>query len=432
MHLTQTHKIAFQLYDLAWRLALPWLRRNGRLAAGYDQRILKKKLPAAPIWIQAASVGESLLAVELVRALDLHGPTAVLVTSGTRQGVDILNDNFSASAGMNRGICPRVGYFPFDRPSVMQLAVSAVRPTVMVLLETEIWPGLLLALKKAGSRVLIINARLTEKSLRRYLLWPSFWQALKPDKILAISPADAGRFARLFGRQRIEIMPNMKFDRLAVPPPGKDGSQKLKALLPSRVPFAVLASIRREEEVQVLKMIRQVLNRRPRTVIGLFPRHMHRVGNWQQRLNQAQIPWSLRTAATGPVSAGTVVLWDTIGELAAACQLAAATFVGGSLAPLGGQNFLEALAGGIIPVTGPFWENFAWVGSQIIDCGLLRVAGDWQQASARILEDLDSPPQRGEVIDKLQQFINERRGGTATACRHVVASLEDSRTARRT
>jgi 3-deoxy-D-manno-octulosonic-acid transferase len=427
MPIIWTHKIAFQLYDLGWRLALPWLRHNSRLAEGYDQRILQEGLPPADIWIQAASVGESLLAVELVHALVLRRPATVLVTSGTRQGVDILSRNFSGPPGINK---TRVGYFPFDRPGLMQAAVGAIRPAVMVLLETEIWPGLLQALKKFGSRVLIVNGRMTQKSLKRYLLLPSVWQSLKPDKILAVSPADAKRFVRLFGRQRVAIMPNMKFDRLAAPAAGKNASAALQTLLPSRIPFVVLASVRREEEALVANMIRQVLNRSPRTVIGLFPRHMHRVDSWQQRLHHAQIPCCLRSKLSGPADAGTVVVWDTIGELSAAYRLAAAAFVGGSLAPLGGQNFLEALAGGVIPVTGPWWDNFAWVGTQITDSGLLKVAADWRQAADRILENLAIPVQREHVTEQLRQFINAHRGGTATACGLIADFLENNRRAR--
>ncbi len=425
----RTHKIAFQLYDLGWRLALPWLRRNHRLAEGYEQRTLKKGLPAADIWIQAASVGESFLAVELVRALELSHPVTVLVTSGTRQGIDVLTRGFSDLPAANKRARTQVRYFPFDQPSLMQTAVGSIQPAVMVLLETEIWPGLLQALKNSGSKVLIINGRMTDKSLKRYRLWPSVWRALQPDKILVISPAEAKRFASLFGPERVEIMANMKFDRLAAPVAGNDAQNALQTLLPPESPFLVLASIRREEEALVAKIIRQVIARRPRAIIGLFPRHMHRVDGWQQRLDQAKIRWCLRSETVGRVPPGTVVVWNTIGELLSAYQLGASAFVGGSLAPLGGQNFLEALVSGIIPVIGPWWENFAWVGLEIIDSGLLKVAHDWKEAAELLLKNLDRPPARETVIEKALHFVNARRGGTATACHCIVASLGNNQTA---
>jgi len=428
MSTASTHEIAFQLYDLAWRLALPWLRRSSRLAWGYDQRSLRRQLPAADIWIQAASVGEAYLAVELVPSLAAARPAAVLATSGTRQGVEVLAANLPRSIpeSGDRRLDVQVGCFPFDRPALMQAAVKQVRPQVMVLLETEIWPGLLNGLKQSGSRVLIVNGRMSPGSLKRYRLWPTFWRRLSPDKILAVSPSDADRFARLFGGARVQIMPNMKFDRLPSPAAGSGRSAALKPLLPPGTPFIVLASIRRAEEAPVAKLIQRLLERRPQALIGLFPRHMHRVAAWQRRLDRLAISAGRRSCIDAPAGAGTVLIWDTIGELAAAYRLAGAAFVGGSLAPLGGQNFLEALAGGVIPVSGPWWDNFAWVGRQIVDDGLLRVAADWRQAADLILMDLDSPPRREQVAARLEQFIGARRGGTATACRHIIAGLENN------
>jgi 3-deoxy-D-manno-octulosonic-acid transferase len=123
------------------------------------------------------------------------------------------------------------------------------------------------------------------------------------------------------------------------------------------------------------------------------------------------------------VPAGTVILWDTFGELISAYCQARSAFVGGSLAPLGGQNFLEALVAGIVPVIGPSWENFTWVGQKIIDAGLLRVAGDWRQAAALILQDMDAPQPRAAVIETAHQFFKTRRGGTDQACRQIEAIL---------
>ena len=105
-------------------------------------------------------------------------------------------------------------FFPFDRPSIMEAAAANIHPRVMVLLETEIWPGLLAALKKNESKILIVNGRLTPKSLGQYMRWRKFLQHLCPDKILAISKADADRFGMLFGNDKVGVMHNIKFDRL--------------------------------------------------------------------------------------------------------------------------------------------------------------------------------------------------------------------------
>jgi len=419
-----TSKIAFGLYNLLWSCALPLLRFNQRLTEGYQQRSLKVMLPSTDIWIQAASVGESYLALEIIKTLKVTADIKILVTSNTSQGVDILDRDLADGKKINEEIDVSVGYFPFDKPALMSRAVAAIRPRAMVLLETEIWPGLLRALHQHNCKTIIINGRLTDRSLKRYLLWPSIWPKLRPDRVLAISPADAARFKQLFGPDGIETMPNIKFDHVASATTSADNRNTIHNLVPSTLTFAVLASVRRQEEPLVKQIINAIFRRRPETVIGLFPRHLHRIQSWQEILNQAGIRWSLRSQAHTPAKAGTVIIWDIFGELLQAYKLCQSAFVGGSLAPLGGQNFLEALICGAKPVIGPSWENFIWVGTEIIDAGLLRVAGNWQEVAALLLKDMESSPPRDAIINRSLAFIRKRQGGAEKACRAITALME--------
>ena len=419
-----TPRIAFGLYNLLWSCTVPWLRLNHRLAEGYQQRRLKPVLPVADIWIQAASAGESYLALEIIKTLKVDRMVKVLVTSNTSQGIDILNRALADQGSRREKIHVSVAYFPFDKPALMRKAVAAIRPAAMVLLETEIWPGLLRALKQHHCKTIIINGRITDRSLKRYQLWPSIWPQLRPARVLAISPVDAARFKQLFGPDGIETMPNIKFDRLASAAASADHPNRIKDLVPGGLTFAVLASVRRQEEPLVKEIIIEILGNRPQTVIGLFPRHLHRIRSWQDLLNQAGIRWSLRSEAKTPARAGTVILWDTFGELLLAYELCQSAFVGGSLAPLGGQNFLEALVSGIRPVIGPSWENFAWVGDEIVDSGLLRIAPNWQEVAACLLRDMDRPSSREDVNNRAMEYIRTHQGGTAKACREIAACLE--------
>jgi 3-deoxy-D-manno-octulosonic-acid transferase len=424
MSINLGHKTAFRFYNFSWGIALPWLRLHPRLSEGYRQRVLKGKLPGgADLWIQAASAGESYLALEILKILRVKQPIQVLLTSNTRQGIDILNHALPELGGDRNQIRPTVHYFPFDKPTIMTAAVARIRPKLVVLLETEIWPGLLRALKAQGCKSMIVNGRMTEKSLQRYCLWPSIWRTLRPDKVLTISEADADRFGRLFGQDGIEVMLNIKFDRMYRSNPADDDHINIESILPADFPFLVFASVRHEEESRITSMVREIVLNRPQTVIGLFPRHLQRLNYWQDALNRLGMRWLLRSAVSSPVPAGTVILWDTFGELMAAYRLALSAFVGGSLAPLGGQNFLEALVSGVVPVIGPSWENFAWVGQEIVDAGLLKVAGDWRQAAALILKGMDAPRSRAEVIEAAHQFLKTRQGGTDQACRHIEAML---------
>ena len=419
-----TPKIAFGLYNLLWGCVLPWLRLNHRLAEGYPQRCLKRMLPAADIWIQAASVGESYLALEIIKTLRFTRPVKILITSNTSQGVDILNRALADREKTDERTHFTVGFFPFDKPALMRRAVAAIGPRAMVLLETEIWPGLLRALDQHNCKTIIINARLTDRSLKRYLLWPSIWPKLRPERVLAISPADADRFKQLFGPNGIETMPNIKFDRVASSTTSPENRNTIKNLVPSALTLAVLASVRRQEEPLVKHIIIEIFRSRPETVIGLFPRHLDRIQSWQHILNQAGIRWSLRSETKSPATAGTVMIWDTFGELLQAYKLCKSAFVGGSLAPLGGQNFLEALVCGTRPVIGPSWENFIWVGTEIIEAGLLQVAGNWQEVAALLLKDMEYSPPRNEIINRTLEYIKNRQGGAEKACRAITALME--------
>jgi len=397
---------------------MPVLRLNNRLAEGFDQRALKKDAPSkADIWIQAASAGEAYLAVEILKNMSFSRPVDILFTSGTRQGLDILGS--TAARIDTKNITARTSYFFFDQPAVMEKAVKNINPEVMILLESEMWPGLLHALKKYGCKTIIINGRMTEKSLKRYLLWKSFWNSIKPDMIYAISNEDADRFGKLFGSELVKVMPNIKFDRFGDGKTDSGSENPLEKIITGDASFMVLGSVRKEEEPLVEKIILDILKRKPETIIGLFPRHMHRIKHWSDALGRMNIKWALRTNMSKPAVKGSVILWDSFGELVHAYKYAGAAFLGGSLAPLGGQNFLEALNCGVIPVTGPFLDNFSWVGREIVEEGLLRVAKDWQDASNALIEYISNPPARDKIINAADRYMKSRQGGAAFACRVI-------------
>lgn len=418
-------KPVFFIYNLCWKIIMPALRLNNRLAEGYDQRTLKNEVPLkSDLWIQAASAGEAYLAEAIINKFKSDRPVRVLLTSGTRQGVDILQRSINAVPHENN-IIGHASFFPFDKPSVMEKAVKNINPKVMILLESEMWPGHLFALKKYGCRTIIINGRMTDKSLGKYLLWKSFWNSLKPEMVYAISKEDADRFGRLFGSEMVKIMPNIKFDRFG----GKNNDFRpentIGNIITGDTPFMVLGSVREEEEPLVEKIILYIFERKPETVIGLFPRHMHRIKHWSKTLDRMNIKWTLRTKTAERAVKGSVILWDSFGELVHAYKHAGAAFLGGSLAPLGGQNFLEALNCGVIPVTGSFRDNFSWVGSEIVNEGLLRVAEDWRGVSDALVEIIENPPSREKIISEAGKYIKSRQGGAAFACRVIEELLKE-------
>ncbi len=420
-------KAVFCLYNMGWSLAIPALRMNHRLAEGFEQRTLKHKMPpTADLWIQAASAGESYLAWEILKTLRPTRPVRVMLTSNTSQGMEILNRAIDDITPNDRDLTAYAVYFPFDKPTIMDTAVRSISPKIMILLESEIWPGLLAALKKYGSKTVIINGRITTTSLTRYLAWPSLWRDFRPDKILAVSGKDAKRFAQLFGREDVEVMPNMKFDRISPTNAVSCTKNPLESILRPGMPLLVLGSVRREEEPVVEKLIVDIHRRLPETNIGLFPRHMHRINYWERALHRLDIPWVLRSKTHEQVPYGTLILWDTFGELTFAYGLSKAAFVGGSLAPLGGQNFLEALTCGVVPVIGPSWENFAWVGPEVVEQGLVRSGTNWKEVADILVETMKRPPSYEKVRAEALKYLKAHQGGTEKACRLIMELLHQA------
>lgn len=418
IHSSTTRALFF--YRFLWLLLTPLLRFHKRMKIGYDQRTLRRSLPKADLWIQAASVGEAYIVEELILALETDQPLTILVTTNTAQGMDVLKKIIPK----NSTICLKLHYCPFDRPHYMDQAVTMVAPRLVVLIETELWPAFLYACKKQQVPVCVVNGRMTEKSMAGYLRMGKIWQDLAPTSILAMSEDDCKRYGAVFGTQRTSTMNNIKFDRLLRTSKTPAAAGELDQIIKANTPFIVLGSTRAEEEEPISNMVESLLHHNTDLTIGLFPRHMERISTWQRHLKQKNIPFQLRSQLTEPANQATVILWDTIGELQKAYSRANAAFVGGSLMPLGGQNFLEPLAAGMQPVIGDSWSNFYWVGEEIFTQNLVLRVNNWQEAVNVLLHSMNDPSDPVKVRELFSQYALKRQGGTRTACAKITQLLQ--------
>lgn len=418
--------ILLSLYNFSWLAALPFLKRSPRIALGWQQRTLKDVAKGPfDLWIQAASGGESLLSnmvlERLVDSLPEKKTLRILVTSGTKEGIDILvkgNEQLTAESRFNI----TVAYFPFDAPSFMEKAFTLFAPKLAVIVETELWPGFLVTAKRKNVPVLLINGRMSEKSFSSYKYLGKFFKKYGPEKVLAISPLDVERFSRVIGLEKVALMNNIKFDRIE-PVAELPENSPIAPLLPPNSPFALFGSIRNEEEEKILTAVAQTLANRSDIVIGLFPKHIERANHWLKLLEKENIDAIKRSKTATPQLPGTVIVWDVFGELAGAYALADAAFVGGSLINLGGQNFLEPLVFGVRPIIGPYWKNFAWVGREIVDTGLVHEIRDENQLVTKLLDAIDTDESRDVVINQVQTFFKSRKGGTHQVCQVIIETL---------
>lgn len=396
------------------------------MGLGWRQRTLKDVAEGPfDLWIQAASGGESMLTNMVLECLNTLLPKnkkwRILVTSGTKQGVDSLTKG-RKNQPPDSIFDIVVAYFPFDAPHLMEKAFTRFAPTLAVIVETELWPGFLISAKRKNVPVLLINGRMSVKSFGSYKYFSKFFQKYGPEKVLAISPADGERFSRIVGADKICLINNIKFDRIK-PQLDLPEHNPIADLLPEDSPFLLLGSIRREEEEKILNTIKKSLAARPDITIGLFPKHIERADHWIRLLTKENITASKRSETLVRQSPGAVIVWDVFGELAGAYALAGAAFVGGSLENLGGQNFLEPLVFGLKPIIGPYWKNFAWVGREIVASGLVQEVADENELVTGLLTAIDADVSKDQVIKQVQDFFLPRKGGTHQVCQQIIDTL---------
>ncbi len=416
-----------RLYSLAWRGAFPFLKRNQRLADSWPQRLVPTDwAEPADIWIQAASGGEAFLASSLIETMSASAaPRRVLATTWTRQGLDVLARMKNTLKQKQSDWTVQATLCPLDSPELTLRAVRMVRPKLLVLLETELWPGLLLACAAEGVPVIVLNGRMTEKSLKNFLrlrrLFPEFWTSVAPVEIAAVSSQDAKRFQELFGgtecKSAVSVVPNIKFDRAT--PECLPDTSPVRLLLPDIAthPVALFASVREEEEDLLMDVLPGFRKTQPRMRIVIAPRHVHRVASWKEELERADFSVVFRSQLKGQeLPLGTVILWDIFGELMPLYALAERVFVGGSLAALGGHNLLEPLACGRVPYVGPFTSNFNWAlrpaeGLGLLSCGLVRECADAAALVAAM--GSEKPRDPNEVSKAFAAWMAPHKGGLA-------------------
>ena len=375
--------LSHTLYNLLVWAAQPLLRRKlARRAvaeAGYavavPERFGRYTQPAEVaselVWVHAVSLGEARAAGILLHALRQALPgVRILLTHGTATGR-------AEGAKLLRPGDVQV-WQPWDTPAAVQAFVRHFRPRIGLLMETEVWPNLVLQSTRAGVPLALVNARLSDKSLRSVLRWVSLMRPVYAalPAVWAQTEADAQRL-RALGATVQTVTGNLKFD--AQPDAGQvTAGQAWRAAL--QRPVCLLASSREGEEALWLAALGQQLQAGAQVHWLIVPRHPQRVDEVQALLEQAGLTVSRRSAwgSDGPATQAPAQVWlgDSLGEMTLYYSLADVALLGGSFAPLGGQNLIEAAACGCPVVMGPHTFNFLEAAQQAQEAGAAtRVAG---------------------------------------------------------
>lgn len=337
--------------------------RQGKYRAGLSERLgrvperIVKDGAGPVIWIHAVSVGEALAISELVSRLKAQVQGArVVVSTTTQTGYKLAAERFGAE---------NVFYFPLDFAFAIRPYMQRLRPKVVVLAETEFWPNFIRLATEAGAKIVVTNARISDRSFPRYRRFAGLMRPVlrNIDAFLAQSKLDAERLVEIGAPQeRVSVGGNLKFE---VKPP--DTSLGFVRALAASIatqgigPVIVAGSTVEGEEPLVLDAFRTVTAQFPKALLILAPRHKERFENVADLLKSSAMQFVRRTelsAEATEVRAGSVLVLDSIGELAAVYSLADVAFVGGSLVPRGGHNILEPAYFGKATVVGPHTENF--------------------------------------------------------------------------
>jgi 3-deoxy-D-manno-octulosonic-acid transferase len=379
--LLQAYRIGVTLLEPAVIGLLHWRRLRGledrRRMAERQGHPSRARPSGHLLWVHGASLGETISLLPVVERLTQRG-VAVMVTSGTRTSAELLGRRLPPGAFHQ--------FVPVDVPRYVRRFLEHWHPDLLLVAESEIWPNMLVEADRRGIPLVLVNGRMSDRSLRRWEHMPAAIGALLGRFSLCLTQShdDAERFARL-GALQVFVAGNLKFD--APPPPADPRTvAQLSGLVAGR-PVWLAASTHPGEEDIVLAAHRSLAGRHPDLLTIIVPRHPQRGPEIEALAIESTLQAARRSQGGNPDRATAIYIADTIGELGLFYRLTPLVFVGGSLVRHGGQNPIEPAKLGAAVVHGPHVHNFKDVYSALDGAsGALQVAdGD---ALARALDRL--------------------------------------------
>jgi len=415
--------LSLKAYRALTRLAAPfaplivaWRTRRGKEEPGRQpERYGLASAPRPPgflAWFHAASVGEANVALPVIETIAAERPEVrMLLTTVTVTSARL------ARTRLPRGVLHQ--YVPLDNQAFVRRFLRHWRPDLAVLVESEIWPNLVLETKAQDIPLLLINGRMSTSSFKRWRRQPGLSRPLFSafDLVLAQNGSLAERFAQL-GVYRALDVGNLKAD---APPPRADphGQRKLDAALSGRAVW-LAASTHPGEDETVMAAHLKMRAARPDLLTIIVPRHPERGPLIAEQLKLANLIVALRSEGKLPEASTDIYVADTIGELGLFYALAPVAFIGGSLAERGGQNPVEAIKLGAAVLTGPNWQNFRDSYGELLRAGGCKEVSDAASLAEAALNLLEDAPARRAMTERAARAIAAMSG----ALPRTLAELE--------
>ena len=402
---------------LAWRsIRAPdyrrrWPERFGSIEPALGERV---------IWIHAVSVGEVHAAEPVVRALlEQHPDYSVLVTTVTPTG--------SARATALFGDVVAHVYAPYDLPGAVSRFLERVRPQLAIVMETELWPNLFHACQRRGVPLLLVNARLSERSETGYLRVRGLaTQTLSAvTEIAAQTELDAGRFRRIGADEdSISVTGNLKFEQ-RVPPSLLERAEVLRRDWGVGRTVWVAGSTHEGEDEILLDVFRRLRERFSDSLLVLVPRHPERFESVAELCRARHYKTLLRSEGVPCTPATEVFVGDTMGELPLFYAASDVAFVGGSLVRHGGHNLLEPAALGVPVVTGPHVFNFVEICELLLQAGACVKVEDVAGLSETVSLWLEDANERHRVGQRGREVVEKNRGALQSVMAMIDRHLQE-------
>ena len=397
--------ILLRLYWRGYRVPGYWQRiseRFGRYTPSSEFDLAK-----TTIWIHAVSVGETIAAEPLVKALSQTYPAAqILLTYMTPTGADRVDALFGDTIFH--------GYLPYDLPAAVNRFLTRIKPNLLIIMETELWPNLIHQCKKRGVKIILANARLSEKSVAGYARFSGLTKPMLQsiNAIAAQSTQDANRFLALGApADKIFVTGSLKFN-VEQDSKTQANDSFFNFMKNSDRTVLIAASTREGEEVKVISAYKEVQRTIPNTLLLLVPRHPERFAEVGKLCEKNELTTICRSSQRTADASTQVILGDSMGEMFDYYSVADIAFVGGSLVDTGCQNVLEPAALALPVVVGPSQFNFEQICKQLESAGGLKTVANEQELATFLVELIEDEFKRNQmglaarsVIDANQQAL---------------------------
>ncbi len=366
----------------------------------------RKGIASAPrpdgmlVWMHGASVGEVISLLPVAEHIIGTG-AQVLLTSGTVTSAEV------AARRLPQGAIHQ--YIPLDLPAYVERFLAHWQPNIGLFAESELWPNLIHAAHGRGTHLVLVNARMSERSFRRWLRLPAFITSMlsRFELVLAQTEADGERLRRL-GAPRVQTSGNLKYD--VTPPPADATTFKALQAAVGKRPVFVAASTHPGEEAQVIEAHKKAAALVPHLLTILVPRHPERGAEVAREVLGAGLSVSQRSEGTLPDARTDIYVADTIGELGLFYRLGNLAYLGGSLVDKGGQNPIEPAKLGNAILHGPHVKNFTEVFETIEASGGARLVADASALGASIAALLTNAPQLKGMAKKAKAAVEAMAG----------------------